>query len=92
MMIIDCSDYGPVAPWIGTREEMAGFLAYAEHMIQTHSEDFLNTWDDRWQMALAWESVMEDDVPEEWYARCLLLQAVSGLRGKRLPKVQVISN
>jgi hypothetical protein len=92
MMIIDCTDYGPVAPWIGNAEEMAGFMDYADHMILTHTPEFLNTWNDRWEMALAWESVMEDDVTEAWYARCLLLQAVAGLRGLRVPRVQVISN
>jgi hypothetical protein len=90
MMIVDCSEYGPVAPWIGTPEEMAGFMTFAENMILTHSTEFLDAWQDRWEMALAWESVMET-VGEVWYARCLLLQAVQGLRGQRIPRVQVIS-
>jgi hypothetical protein len=92
MIIIDCSDYGPVAPWIGTADQLAGFLQYAEHMIASHSTDFLDTWHDRWSQALAWDSVMYDDTDDEWYARCLLLQAVQGLRGIKVPEVQVISD
>lgn len=91
MIIVDCSDYGPVAPWIGTAQDMSGFMEYAEHMILTHSPEFLDTWTHKWEMALAWDAVMTDSVEDEWYARCLLLQAVAGLRGLRLPQVQVIS-
>ena len=90
MIIIDCSDYGPVGPYIADREEMSNYLAFAELMIQTHSDDWLDSWVDRWEMALAWDSVMEE-VGEAWYSRCMLLQTVQGLRGRRVPKVQVIS-
>jgi hypothetical protein len=92
MIIVDCGDYGPVAPWIGTPEDLSGFMTYAEHMIQTHSTEFLDRWADRWEMALAWDAVMSEDVADEWYARCLLLQAVAGLRGLKVPQVQVISH
>lgn len=91
MLIIDCSEYGPVGPWIGDAEQMAGFLDFAAHMIEVHTEDWLAKWTADWEMALAWESVMEDSVGELWYGRCLLVQAVLGLQGRRVPQVQVIS-
>jgi len=91
-MIIDCSEYGPVGPWIGSPEQISGILEFAEHMLSVHSVEWLLKWAADWEMALAWESVMEDSVGETWYGRCLLVQAVMGLLGKRLPRVQVISN
>lgn len=90
-MIVDCSDYGPVGPWVGTVEEVASILEFAQHMIDVHDENWLLRWVDDWCMALAWESVMEDPVGDAWYGRCLLLQAVQGLQGTRTPRVQVIS-
>lgn len=92
MIIIDCSDYGPVAPYISSADELSGYLDYAQHIIDTNDAAWITRWIDNWEMALAWESVMEDSVGESWYGRCLLVQAVLGLQGKRVPKVQVISN
>lgn len=92
MIIIDCSEYGPVGPYIADEDEMSGIMAFAEHMIDTHPEPWLLKWAADWEMALAWESVMEQPIGAAWYGRCLLVQAVMGLLGRRLPKVQVISN
>ena len=91
MIIIDCSDYGPVAPWIETAESLSGYLDFAQHMIDTHDPAWLNNWVERWTMSLAWASVRETPVGEDWYSRCMLLQAVEGLLGRRSPKCQVIS-
>lgn len=91
MLIIDCSEYGPVGPWFGEEDEMSDYLDFAQHMIDIHPEDWLLKWAADWEAALAWESVMEHPVGSTWYGRCLLVQAVLGLLGKRIPEVQVIS-
>ena len=92
MLIIDCSDYGPVGPWVGNTTEATEIMEFAQHMLEVHPTEWLLKWAANWEMALAWESVMEESVSEAWYGRCLLVQAVMGLLGKRIPRVQVISN
>lgn len=91
MIIVDCSDYGPVAPYVATDTELSAYLDYAQYLVSRHDESWLDTWQDHWSQALAWDSIMEDSVGEGWYGRCLLLQAVAGLRGQRTPTVTVIS-
>ena len=92
MLIIDCSEYGPVGPWIGDATQATEIMDFAQHMLEVHPVEWLLKWAADWEMALAWESIMEESVGDSWYGRCLLVQAVMGLLGKRLPKVQVISN
>ena len=92
MIIIDCSEYGPVAPYITTAEDLSGILDFAQHIIDSNTTEWIEKWLDNWEMALAWDSVMSDSIGDPWYGRCLLVQAVYGLQGVRVPKTQVISN
>lgn len=85
MIVVNLQQIGPVPHKFCHPEELAVIYQVAEEIIATTDEESLVEILIEWETALAWASLDQDPVSEEWYYRALLVLCIRGLRGEMRP-------
>lgn len=92
MVVINFTEFGPVAPHIVGSEVLAEVLASATDIIDSTPEAVLDEILDEWTTALTWRAFDPAPVDTDWYLRALLCVCMRGLRGEIAPKFHWIKD
>ena len=86
MIIVDFTEFGPVAPKAIDRHDLLEILASSQKLLDDFDEEHIGEFLCDTQAALMWAAISENMVDEEWYDRASIVLCMRGLRGEIAPK------